>query len=140
MSYVNMDHAGWVERHTKQTLSPFARKVADILGIVGGGIHNAPVNVNEIDWQSPKGMGIKVTWNREMSTWDFCQLSQMVVLCCQARVRCQINAVAPRRLSLIFHQRRDAPAEEFSRHHPGIDEMVERLRVPDDHPIVRDAK
>jgi len=133
MSYINMDHAGWVEREIKKPLSPFAQRVANILGIVGGGIYNCPINVAKINWGDP--VAIQVVWSyRTMATWDFRELSALVVYCCQARIRCEIEACAPKRLRLTFHQRK--PAESRAAHHPDIDEMVDRLRLPSDHPII----
>jgi hypothetical protein len=159
MGYQNMDHASWVEsniaaskrvatnlkRRTKRsdntkgfsaapdTLSEFQAKVFDILGMVGGGIYNAPIAWESIQWGS---IGISIPWDQPLATWDFQQLTMLVFLCHEARIRCSIKPHGPRCLLLAFHQRE--AGDEFSRRHPNLDEAVAAFReyLPEQHRII----
>jgi hypothetical protein len=89
-----MDHAGWMQssidsgcqhkrkmhKSTPIKLDEFQRKVVDILGMVGGCIYNAPISHDKIDWQYG-GVGVSVVWQRELATFDFNQLTMLVLLC-----------------------------------------------------------
>lgn len=156
MSYATMDHAGWVERNiaaSKQLaarrqrsrakkgwdaapdkLSPFQARVFDILGIVGGGIYNAPISWNSVDWDG-YGTGISLLWERGMSTFDFTQLTTLVFLCCEARIRCEVEPATFRALRLIFFPR--CHVGSASDRHPNLAEAVNAFRayVPSDHSI-----
>jgi len=107
MSYNTMDHADWVQdRLTERRkhypnqadrwpaqLTEFQKKVIDILGMVGGGIYNAPIDLESIDWDYGFN-GMSVLWNqRDMATWDFQQLTMLVFLCHAARIRCELEVV-----------------------------------------------
>lgn len=159
MSYQNMDHAGWVESNiaaskrlaansksrkprsdnTKgfsaapDTLSEFQVKVFDILGMVGGGIYNAPISWDTIQWG---GSWITVPWDRGMATWDFGNLTMLVFLCHEARIRCSIQPHGPRHLALSFHQRQSGG--DISVRHPNLDEAVAAFRgyLPSHHRII----
>lgn len=144
MSYVNMDHASWVEGQlgylaaarsrkksnagappTPTKLSPFQRTVMNILGIIGCGIYNAPIGkLDNIDWDF--GGGVSVCWKTRLSTFDFSGLTDLVFLCHEARIRCEVQAVAPRRLRLSFWQR--TATGDISRRHPNLDEAVATFR------------
>jgi hypothetical protein len=155
MSYVSMDHADWVQRniaanrrrHGKKspnletgwhaapdTLSPFQRKVFDILGIAGNGIYNAPISWQHVRWKGYSG-GISIPWRGSLSTFDFMQLTHLVFLCHEARVRCEIEPANFRFLRLIFHPRLRF-GDTWARH-PDLHEAVNRFRayLPTDHPI-----
>lgn len=151
MSYATMDHAKWMEdqnaalnRHGSkrrrwkplpEKLSEFQAKVIDIVGIVGGGIYNAPIcSPERIEWEYGFG-GVSLTWERELATWDGCQLTQLVFLCHAARIRCSIDAVAPRRFRLSFWQRKTSG--DIAVWHPNLEQAVAmfRLYLPEDHRI-----
>ncbi len=150
-----MDHAGWMESNNQavnrrnagrktrkppavlpEKLTPFQARVIDIVGMVGGGIYNAPIcSAEHIDWHYGFN-GVSLTWGREMATWDFAQLSMLVFLCHEARIRCSIEAVAPRTMRLSFWQR--AHEGDVARRHPSLDEAVKMFReyLPADHRIL----
>jgi hypothetical protein len=89
MSYARMDHAAWVESNNAaanslyakrrahkpapEKLSPFQAKVMDICGMVGGGIYNAPINWEKVEWGiSERWPMMIVPWrDGRMSTFDF---------------------------------------------------------------------
>jgi hypothetical protein len=151
MGYERMDHADWIERQNvalnKQSarrnrpplpkkLSEFQAKVADIFGMVGGGIYNAPIcSLEKIQWDY-SGRGVALTWFREMSTWDFDQLTRLVFLCHAARIRCQIEACAPRIMKLSFWPR--SHEGQIAVRHPSLGEAVSEFQkwLPSDHRII----
>lgn len=156
MGYDNMDHADWVERNiaackrrlpkrqrkdntrgfgaAPDALSPFERKVMDILGIVGGGIYNAPILWDSVQWKNVGG-GIIIPWAGDLSTYDFRKLTDLVLLCHAARIRCGIKPYGPRHLALVFHQR-SASADHFA-NHPDIAEAIDGFngRFPVGHSV-----
>lgn len=145
-----MDHAEWVEGNNRaanrnnakrrgfkplpEKLGPFQRKVADILGMVGNGIYNAPVAHDKIDWDYGFN-GVSVTWGRSMSTFDFSELTLLVLLCHEARIRCCIGPAGPRLLRLSFWPR--VAKGGMSSRHPNIDEAVASFRayLPEGHRV-----
>jgi hypothetical protein len=136
VSYFNMDHADWMQRHidsghemkrkmhpsTPQRLNEFQCKVVDIIGIVGGGIYNAPISLDKIDW-AYGGTGIRLAWKGDqLATWDFNQLSLLVFLCHEARIRCSVEACGPRTLRLAFWQRKESG--DMAVRHPDLAEAI----------------
>jgi hypothetical protein len=151
MSYQTMDHAVWLERQNvalnrnhagrrgwkplPEKLSEFQSKVIDIVGMVGGGIYNANIcSPEKIDWDY--GNGVSLTWNQELATWDFDQLSRLVFLCHAARIRCSLSAVAPRKIRMCFWQRK--ATGDMAVRHPNLDEAVTAFKqyLPADHRIL----
>lgn len=153
-TYQFMDHADWMERNNRaanhlnekrrgrkrpvqpEKLNEFQRRVCDILGMVGGGIYNAPIAVNKIDWNYGCG-GVSVIWkHHELATFDFDALMKLVFLCHEARMRCSISPAGPRMLRLSFWQR--AAEGRLSERHPNLDEAVAAFRsyLPPDHRII----
>lgn len=158
MSYIHMDHAGWVEssiaasKRQKPTardkrnaaqhkgwfaapdqLNPFQRRAFDILGIIGGGIYNAPIGWDGLIWH-PKF--IICTWRKGFGTFDFSDLTRFVFLCHEARIRGHIGPSGPGLLEVALHERSADGA--FSQRHPNLDEAIAEWRAsfPIDHPIV----
>ena len=152
MSYISMDHAAWMEsnlralnvgergrrkgprREFPETLTPFQRRVIQIIGIVGGGIYNAPIcDASRIEWDW--GTGVSLTWKKDLATWDFNQLTWLVFLCHEARIRCDISAVAPRVMRLSFWPREVEGGT--SKRHPNLAEAVESFQkaLPAEHNI-----
>jgi hypothetical protein len=151
MSYATMDHADWMQKQIDATranaqrrgkipmglpeqLSDFQKKAVDIVGMVGGGIYNAPI-ADKIDWHYGH-TGVAFIWKREMSTWDFDQLTILVFLCHEARIRCQIESAGPSMMRLAFWPR--THKGDVARRHPSLDEAVTAFRayLPADHRII----
>ncbi|MEE3155805.1 MAG: hypothetical protein VX309_09800, partial [Pseudomonadota bacterium] len=112
----------------------------DICGMVGGGIYNAPINWERVDWGAPgsngRHSGIFVPWrDGRMATFDGGQLTMLVLLAHEARIRVEIRAKAWGHMQLAFFQRAH-DGGTFGRH-PDIDEAVTRFReyLPEDHRI-----
>ena len=157
MSYATMNHAAWVQRQIQpgkamtrkarkditkgwhaapDVLTPFQCRVFDILDMVGGGIYNAPINWDSLSWKG-FGHGIAVPWlRRGLSTFDYSELTRLVFLCHEARIRCEIRPHGPTGLLLMFHQR--VPAERMGDHHPNLDEAVATFReyLAADHQVI----
>lgn len=158
MSYFNMDHARWVEAQiaaskpmaTKSEkrkaedrnvgwaaapdkLNDFQRRAIDILGIVGGGIYNAPIAWRSVHWDK---RSLIVSWGNGLGTFDFMQLTRFVFLCHEARIRGYIGPLAPRYLEIAMHER--AAIGSISERHPSLDEALSEWRegFPADHSIV----
>jgi hypothetical protein len=153
MSYTNMDHAAWVERNNAaynsmrakrkgcvakpEKLSAIQAKAMDILGMVFGGIYNAPIAWDSVEWEyGGAGVSVTLTHPRSLATFDFYELTNLVFLCHEARIRCQIEPGGFRSFRLSFWQRK---AEgDMSRRHPSLDEAVAAFRkyLPADHRII----
>jgi len=125
MSYARMDHAEWVRKDARvANMSALGEKVANIVGIVGRGIYNAPINVSKVNWTDPRRVEVK--WRGEMATFDFGMLTMLVLLCHEARVRVSIEGCGPHLLRMAFFQRKaEGGAAE---RHPSIDEAVADFR------------
>lgn len=157
MSYINMNHADWVQseiiaskpratkgdkrkaaEHSKgwaaapDELNDFQKRAFNILGIVGGGIYNAPIAWDSVYWR-PKTIGC--SWYKGFGTFDFQELTRFVFLCHEARIRGYIAALAPRYLNIMLTER-DAEGSMCARH-PNLDEAIAAFRAefPADHSI-----
>lgn len=159
MSYINMDHAGWLEdairghklrkptaRERKlaaekscgwyaapDQLNEFQRRAIDILGIVGGGIYNAPISWETAYWRNDF---IQVNWGVCLGTFDFTQLTTFVFLCHDARIRGCIGPKTFNQVELTLSRRAIEP-RCFARHHPNLTEAITtwRAAMPLNHAI-----
>lgn len=153
MSYARMDHAEWVTRNNRalnriygkrksfralpETLSKFQSSVCDIVGMVFGGIYNAPIDWSKVDWISDYGVSIPLRHcGAGMSTWDFNALTIFVFLCHEARIRGDISGYGRASFRLNFHKRKHTG--DISSGHPNLDEAVASFRdyLPLDHRII----
>jgi hypothetical protein len=157
MSYIAMDHAGWVREMIayNQKRKPMARerqaaaehrgwwgapaelnefqvRAITILGIVGGGIYNAPIAWSGV-WWHPEAIG--VSWYKGLATFDFSELTTLVFLAHEARIRASIAPCNPKHVEIHLHRR--AATGSMSRRHPDLDEAVAAWRalLPVDHPV-----
>jgi hypothetical protein len=163
MSYFTMDHAAWAEQnnaagrriHKKpkysrqgghkigyhgapEKLNDFQARVIDIVGTALGGIYNAPIYWPTIEWDNGygwNGMSITMSPDRDLATWDRGQLTLLVFLCHEARIRMEIRP-AGMSLRLRFWPRADNGP--IAKRHPNIEEAVASFReqLPADHRIV----
>lgn len=152
MSYSTMDHAKWVadnilpyqKRKPNQPqvppkLTEFMARVIDICGMVGGGIYNAPINWDKVNF----GLGaypghgrMFVPWrDGRLATFDGHSLTLLVMLCHEARIRCEIQARAWGHLLLSFHERSHTGGTMGR--HPDVEEAVAAFRryLPADHRV-----
>lgn len=151
MSYQHMDHGGWVESNNAATnwiyrnrksykpspeaLTPFQRRVMDIIGMVCGGIYNAPISWDKTEWNVGGGLFVTLR-DSGFATFDFYRLTALVFLCHEARIRCEISAKTRGYFELGFWQR--SAEGGMGRRHPNLTEAVEAFRayLPADHSIV----
>lgn len=151
MSYQHMDHAGWVEsdnaarnrmfarrkgyRPAPETLTPHQAKAMDILGMVYGGIYNAPISWEKTDWSAGRGLFVTVR-DSHMATFDFHRLTALVFLCHEARVRAEITAKARGYFEIGFWPR--IATGSMAERHPSLEEAVAQFReyLPADHRII----
>lgn len=160
MSYFHMDHADWARRNNAagkhnrgisakrsgrkatrgyaaapEELTLFQQQAMDILGIVGGGIYNSPINWETVDWDF--GRGICVVWHGGLATYDFNKLTLLVLLCHEARIRCEIRPSSHSTLRIAMWPRQQLG--NMTQRHPNIDEAVQSFReqLPADHRVSR---
>lgn len=158
MSYVNMDHAAWVQKEMEaskrrkptkkdrdraaehkgwfaspEKLNDFQRRAFDILGIIGNGIYNCPISWDTVVWH-PRF--VIVAWRNSLATWDFSELSRLVFFCHEARIRASIAPNGPRHMELALHER--VAMGGMAVRHPNLDEAVAAFRAElrPDHPII----
>lgn len=125
----------WVEGRCKRVLTEFQARVAVIIDAISSGVHNAPVRWETVDWEYGFG-GMSVVWTRgTLASFDFCNLTTLVMLCHDARIRVQIEPSGPKALRLSFHQREHTGS--VGKRHPDLDEAFASHRewVPENHPI-----
>ena len=160
MSYAFMDHAKWMEdniaasKRIKMTaqdkkrlaqsrgwyaapdkLNGFQRRAVTLLGIVGNGIYNAPINWETAYWGHKC---LIVSWGRELSTWDFCGLTQAVFLAHDAAIRFSVSAHTFRELQISLHERepQEGGVPPSCNGHPTLEQAHGRHRLvfgPDHH-------
>jgi hypothetical protein len=157
MSYATMDHAGWVQNNigyarsgkkrrddlakgwdaVPDVLNTFQRNVFDILGMTFGGIYNAPIAWDAVQWKGwAQGIFIPIGRGRSVSTFDYADLTRLVFLCHESRIRCEIRPHGFAYLGLAFFQREATGS--MGQRHPNLDEAVADFRayLPADHPII----
>lgn len=160
MSYAEMDHAAWVQSNNNamrkqkgkpktdnfgraigpksapEVLTEFQTTVMDILGIVYGGIYNAPINWDTVDWNAGGGVSVVVSAGGGFSTYDFNRLTTLVFLCHESRVRMDLSSAGMRHWRLTFWQRSHEGG--ISNRHPNLDEAIATFReyVPADHRVM----
>ncbi|MGU9981541.1 hypothetical protein ACJ4V0_16010 [Phreatobacter sp. HK31-P] len=159
MSYDNMDHVDWMEcniaaaKRRKPTalqtrraneargwlaapdvLNPFQRRAITLIGVIGNGIYNAPVDWETVVWRKTY---MVLQWRNPLATFDFNQLTVAVMMAHDAAIRL---AVAPkmRCLEITLHQREPrTETSRMSQGHPTLAEAVadHQSRFPAGHPI-----
>lgn len=155
-SYQHMDHAQWVQENNRahnammakkntrkppklypETLTPLQAKAMDILGMVYGGIYNAPVKWEAVEWDYGRGIMVRVNHHNSLATFDWGGLTLLVFLAHEARIRVDLRPHVRDQFDIIFHQRKRL-ADNSAAHHPNLDEAVARFRtyLPADHRIV----
>jgi hypothetical protein len=121
---------GWVAAPDK--LTDFQKRAFDILGIVGGGIYNAPIVWDSVYW---KPRTIIVSWYKGLGTFDFSELTRFVFLCHEARIRGYIGPLAHRYLEIHLSER--IATGDMAVRHPSLDEALVAFRAefPSTHSI-----
>lgn len=145
--YMSYDHANWVQMElagkqgrtlTKRDatkaadkkgwhaapkeLNDFHKRAFNILGIVGGGIYNAPIGWNSVRWCSPRQ--IIVPWlAKGFGTWDFNELTLFTLLCHTGRIRGYIAPCNNQYLNVWLSERTNEG--QMALRHPNLQEAIE---------------
>ncbi|MBL4929368.1 hypothetical protein [Fuscibacter oryzae] len=117
-------------------LDPFQRRAFAILGVIGRGIYNAPIDWDSIFWKMPGAL--KVTWNgQSFATWDSDELTRAVMLAHDAGIRFAIAPHSYTALEIVM-TRRDRDTAGICGRKPSLTEAVitHRQRYPEGHPII----
>jgi hypothetical protein len=79
--------------------------------------------------------GVRFWKNGSVSTFDFDELTRLVVAAHAVRCRVEIESHGPRMLRFWLSEREDSADKHFYRHHPGVEdleqmgrELADRLR------------
>lgn len=120
--------ADWLEGGIGvKEVSSLGTAVADLLGDVYEGIYHLNYNsLRKVKWSDPDY--IEVTVRHGLATWDYNELTRLVVLCHDRLLRCAVHAAAPGYLKLCFSQR-EGREGSTSRRHPTIEHAVESIRA-----------
>ncbi|MEN6610904.1 MAG: hypothetical protein ABFC24_08675, partial [Methanoregulaceae archaeon] len=105
--YAHKNHAKWLRVTHGITPSPLGVNVANILGYVGGGLYNCPIDIRKIDWTNT--FCIRVYWRRYLCNFDDFSLSRLWVLCHRNMVRVEIDAAEMATVPGEFSDPEDAP-------------------------------
>ncbi len=103
--------------------SPLGAAVANLLDYVYAGIYHLE-HPEKIDWKNPHHIIVK-TYGGRLATWDFNDLTLLVLACHRMAIRMEIRPKTFRQLEIIFHQRtRDGG---MSQRHPAMQEAIDRF-------------
>lgn len=103
--------------------SPFGLKVARILDDIWA-LYNVP-GLERIDFS--RDSCVEVNVGKTLATFDFDELTQLVVRCHDACIRLSVCACNMRYLKLRFHPR-ERDGTSWARH-PTMEQAVERVRA-----------
>lgn len=119
--------AGWIKKAFGVEPSPLGEAVANLLGDAFYGIyHLNPTSLRKVEWADPTYVAVVI--DRPLATFDFDELTRLVVLCHDRLIRMQVRAAAPRYLKLEFSQRKERHGDKFSRH-PTIEDAIVGVRA-----------
>lgn len=108
-------------------MSPLGIAVADLLGDVFKGIYHLDYKaLSRVRWNDNYCIIFILSW-WDLSTFDFDELTKLVVLSHDRMIRISINAVAPHRMQLLFHQRKTRIGS-ISERMPTMEEHIEIIR------------
>jgi hypothetical protein len=157
MSYANHDAGRWAEDNiaaakrslkpaqkrsqkgyagAPDRLSPFHLRVFDILGMAFGGVYNAPILWDSIEWTGWGAGALMVPVKcGEIATVDGYALTVLVFLCLEARFRL---AIRPRVSSFKLHFSARCESGSLASRHPNLAEAVSNFRayLPSGHRVI----
>ena len=115
----------WLSDHS---LSKDQRTCIEVLCAgMNAAIYNIPTNWNRMEKIGSKGIKLSLHLNG-LSTFDFGELTGLVVHAHKERVRVTICPSGPRMLGvMLFKRHADG---EINERHPGVDDLVKRLSAP----------
>ena len=117
----------WVESHLGRELTDFQRKCVELLCYaMGTAPYNIQCNWNKVNWISGDYGCIFVVSHTTFSTFDFAELTRLVIGAHDQCIRISIRPCAPNRMRIMMHKR--TRAGQMSARHPTIEEAIERWR------------
>lgn len=124
-------HAGadWLEQNYGRRcgpISPLGRSVADLLGDLAQGLYHLDGEaLAKTNWTNPVFIDIVLPY-QSWATYDFDQLTQLVILCHDRCIRAEIAGASRGKTRLLFHGRQRTGG--MSERHPAIEEAIKRCR------------
>lgn len=123
-------HWEWLEQQLQYKnpefqMSPFGKNVAQIIGTVWRGIYHLPQGsyIHErTKWDDPTFIRVVIPDNG-LATWDFDNLTKLVVLCHDYCIRVQIDCAGMKNINLRFHRRKGREGGMAERH-PTIEQAI----------------
>lgn len=116
--------AEWLASAMRMELSPFAARVADIVGQVYRGIyHLSGRDLRASTWEADCCI---VRVYGDLATFDAPHLTELVILCHDACIRLDISPRGMHHLELMFHPRKRSGG--ISERHPTIEYAIEQVR------------
>lgn len=125
-------HYEWLEEQLKYknsdlVMSEFGKLVADILGNLYDGLHHmrdTSLFHERTDWSGK--LNIEVVIQQSLSTYDFKNLTELLILCHDNAVRLEINGASRGYVRLYFHPRKREG--KVSQRHPTLEEQIQQVR------------
>jgi hypothetical protein len=88
--YAHHNHGNWLRKNLHINPSPLGATVANILGYVGGGLYNSPIDLKKVEWTNT--FIVSVIWkNNHLTNWDDFALSRLWVRCHREMIRVEIS-------------------------------------------------
>jgi hypothetical protein len=128
MTYIHQQYAGseWIKKNVTTDTSELGRDVADFLGDLFKGIYHLNLtSLRKVAWNNP--YFIRVTINQGLATYDFDELTRIVVLSHDRKIRVSVEPLARSYLSLLFHKRITREGSIMERM-PFLDDHVAQIR------------
>lgn len=124
-----MKHWEWLEGQLTHArpgcrISPFGKTVAQIIGTTWKGIYHLPQSSYlhpRTQWDHDGFIELIIP-DQGIATWDFNQLTTLVVLCHDYCIRMQLDNAGMRHLKLRFHKR--AREGGVGTRHPTMEEAI----------------
>lgn len=114
------------KKRTNTEMSPLGITVADLLGYVFAGIYHMDTSMLiRVDWSNRDV--IEVNHYGGLATWDFNELTKLVVVAHDMMLRMEVRQSGPRRVGMAFWQRRTREGGIAERM-PTIEQQIEAIR------------
>ena len=108
----------------KDTLTEKQQSCANMLAEWAGGFHHLP-KIKAF------GTGICINKYGTISTYDFCELTTLVLLAHRDSIRIEIGSSGPGMIKIIAHRRQPMEPDsglKFHERHPTLDQLVESIQ------------
>ncbi len=124
MKYSGSD---WLKNsYSEKIFSSFGIEVADLLGQVWRGIYHMPASsLRKVNWSHPDFVEINI--DKTLATFDYSNLTELIVLCHDRMIRLEINPLNFRYLKIYFHKRKTREGD-ICRKMPTIEDHIKEIR------------